>query len=441
VSRRALVIGAGFAGLRAAEALASRGWRVIVLERKANPGGRAGSAPDPVTGEPVDTGQHVLLGCYRETLRWLRRLGTLDRLRFDGRLRLDYLVPGRASDRLEAARLPAPFHLVSPLLGRDGVGLRGLLRLLAGLWLPFPRGADQITVAEWMDRMRLPRRIRERFVVPLAVAALNERPERASAAPFLAALRAIARSGARGGAVGLAAVGLADLYVPQARARIERAGGEVRTGAWAARVLARDGRAAGAVLADGSVVEADAVVAAVPPWDLARLIEHIHQLDGLRRRALAFEASPILTVHLWWDAAVLPGRFAGLTDGPFEWAFNRTAAVGGTPGGEEHLALVRSGARDLLGKKPEELEALAETTCRRHLPSTPTASVVRTRVVWEPKATVSLAPGTGALRPGPRTALRGFFVAGDWTATGLPATIESAVVSGLAAARAAGRGE
>ncbi|MEK7476643.1 MAG: hydroxysqualene dehydroxylase HpnE [Candidatus Coatesbacteria bacterium] len=435
--RKVVVVGAGLAGLRAAWELARSGHEVTVLERKAAAGGRAGSAPDPETGEPVDTGQHVFMGCYRATRAWFGALGTESLLAFQDRLEVPYRLLGGATRGFRAAPLPPPLHLAVAAMTMAGLGLRerlGLLRLAPDILFAPGARRDQATVAVWEDMRGLPRAVRDYLLDPLAIAAVNEPPSRASALPFLTVLRALAWSRA-GSRIGFARAGLADLYVPAAVRAIEAAGGALRTGAWAARLVVRDGRAAGVELAGGETVEGDAVVAAVPPWDLAALLGDGPGSAELARATKGFEASPIVTVHLWWDSTVHPGAFSGLPDGPFQWVFNRTAIVGPGNSGHEQLCVVRSGARELLGRKPDELAELAAGDLRRRLPAARDARVLRARTVWETKATVSLTPGSDSRRPMAATPVRGFVLAGDWTRTGLPATIEGAVVSGESAAR------
>jgi phytoene dehydrogenase-like protein len=294
---------------------------------------------------------------------------------------------------------------------------------------------DAITVRAWEDSLGVPPLVREYAIEPLALAALNEDPNMAAARPFAAVLRALAMSGGRGSAIGFANTGLGDTYAGAAAGTIERAGGLVRTGEWVSGLLVREGRATGVELAGGEELEADAVVCAVPPWDLAPLAASVPALAAVAGAAGSFKASPILTVHLWWDRSIHPGRFAGLAASKFDWLFNRTAIVGSTAGKTEHLCLVKSAAGGMLGKKPEELAEMAEEETRRYVPASAGAKVVRARTVWETKATVSLIPGTGRLRPGTETPVKGLVLAGDWTDTGLPATIESAVKSGMTAAR------
>lgn len=437
MSRRTIVIGGGLAGLSAATRLARSGREVIVLERKAAAGGRAGSAPEPVTGEPVDTGQHIFMGCYRHTLDWFAELGTRDTLWFQDRLEVPYRRRGGAQVVFRAAKLPPPLHLLGGLAALEGLTPFEKARLL-GLAAAFGRldRLDSMTASRWLDQIGVPKTARELVLEPLAIAALNELPDAVSALPLAITLRELASTGHRGLALGFAVTGLGDTYVKAATDRIVAAGGSVRGGTWATRLLVGEGgRVAGVKLASGDTLEAPEVISAIPPWDLESLIAEVAALKALAEAAGKFKPSPIVTVHLWLDRQIHAGRLTGLVNSKFHWLFDRTEIIGGGAAGEEHLCLVKSGARDMLGSKPDALTKLAEEELRAYLPEMAPAKVLRSRVVWDPNATVSLTPGTDAHRPGPNTAVPGFFVAGDWTRTGLPATIESAVKSGELAAR------
>ena len=343
--RRAIVIGGGLAGFSAATRLARAGREVILLERRQVPGGRAGSGPDPDTGEPVDTGQHIFMGCYRATLDWFAELGTRDRLWFQDRLEVHYRRAGGAAIMFRAALLPPPLHLLGGLAALDGLNFMEKARLL-GLAAAFGRldRLDWMTTSRWMDSLHVPPAAREIVLEPLAIAALNELPDTVSALPFAITLRELATTGQRGLAVGFAVTGLGETYLPAATGCIEAAGGAVRSGSWVTRLLVGgDGRVAGVKLSTGESIEAGEVVATVPPWDLVPLLADIPALESLAAAANRFKPSPIVTVHLWLDRPIHPGRFTGLVGSRFHWLFNRTAILG-SASREEHLCFVKSGA-------------------------------------------------------------------------------------------------
>jgi len=421
--------------MSAAWRLARNRREVLLLEAKAAPGGRAGSAPDPKTGDPVDTGAHIFMGCYSAARTWFREMGTEKLLGFQSHLDVPYT--GQSGERvvLRASRLPAPFHLLGALWKLPGMTLTGWLKSLglAAAVIRF-KCFDTLTIVGWADKLGLPAPVRDYIMYPLALAAVNEHPDLASALPFAQVIR---RMGFRSGQwSGLAwpRVGLGDLYVKQVRAAIESAGGDIQTGSPVKAILERDGRVAGIRLKNGREIRAGTVISAVPPWDLLPLVKGLHSCRVLAKQAAAFQPSPILTVHLWLDRKVVDGVVCGLPGGTFDWVMNLSEMTGSTKMGVQRVCLVRSGAREFAGKKADHLEHLAIGDLKR-FPSSG-FSVVHRRVVWDARATVSLIPGTDASRPDPVSALPGLFLAGDWTQTRLPATVEGTVSSGMAAADA-----
>ena len=425
--------GAGLAGSAAAWRLACRGFKVVLVERGSFAGGRAGSAPDPETGEPVDTGQHALMGCYSSALRWFREMGTAGRIKFQDRLEVPFAVEPPVVFR--SRRLPPPLNLLGGIMGLPGMTSADWIKSLAlGRAAFASRSLDKLTVAQWADRLGIPAPVRHWVLNPLALAALNEQPETGSAFPLARVMRRIARRGGTWSAMGWATTGFGDLYIPPVKNRVELAGGTVRTRAEIRGIIVKEGRTAGVRLSGGEEIPADAVILSLPPWDLVKVLEEAPGCAAIREKAGKLQPSPILTVHLWLDAGILDGPFLGLDNGPFDWVFNRTFMVGAARRGAQHLCLVRSGAREMLGRKPAELEELALSCLRSSVAGAKTAKVVHRRIVWETKGTVSLTPGTDILRPGARTPVPGLFLAGGWTATGYPDTIESAVISGMKAA-------
>lgn len=426
MSAHVLVIGGGFAGLRAAVSLSDAGCRVTVVDNRAHLGGRARSFPDPATGEVVDNGQHLFLAGYERTLVFLDRLGTRDQVVFQPRLQVRFVEAGGASVRFDCPRLPAPLHLWAGFLRLRGVPLRdklGLVRMLGDL-----RDGAGETVDQWLARMGQGERSRRLFWTPLTLAALNERPERASAAGLKAVLRVLLARPASWSRLGVARAGLSDLYAVPARRVVEQKGGRVLLNKTVQRIFVKDGKAVGVELVGGDLLEADAVIAAVPPAALKKLMPGWDRLPS-------FEDSPILSVNLWLDrtdwAPAEP--FVALIGTRFQWLFNKPAILG--PAQARYLSLIVSAAADLEPLKNEPLVAAALEDLRACFPAAAGVKVLRSQVVREREATVSLTPETEPARPGFLTDLPNLFLAGDWTSTGLPATIESAVVSGETAAR------
>ena len=439
-----VVIGAGFAGLSAATRLAEAGHAVVVVEQAPRLGGRATSFIDRDSGERVDNGQHALFGCYRETYEFLARIGARDLAPLQPRLSLTMADDRGRSATLTCPRLPAPWHLVTGLLRWSAIGIAdraSALRIasfLRQVRADGPRAAAASvpanqTAAEWLRERGQTHALCDWLWNPLALAALNQSPETAAAAPFVRVLAELFAPDPRASAIGLPIVPLDELYGPASAAFLEARGGKVLTKV-AGTVMLNDAGRVGGVRAGDDVIAAPAVISTVAwhafdkIWDGAPP----HALTEIAGRAAAMRSSPILTVNLWFDPPVSPdlGPFVGFVGGPMHWVFNKAAIA---RDGASHLSVVASGADDLTNLDNSRATAAAVEQLGRALPALRAHKLRRSVVVREHRATFSLAPGEPP-RPAAATQLSGFYLAGDWTDTGLPGTIEGAVQSGHAAA-------
>jgi squalene-associated FAD-dependent desaturase len=285
------------------------------------------------------------------------------------------------------------------------------------------------TVDRWLERNGQTPRICEMLWHPLALAALNQPPERAAAPPFARVLAEMFGPDPRAAAIALPTRPLHLMYAEPARAWLETRGHAVRTGA-AARVVIRGGRV-DSVEAGGERWRPSAVVCAVPWFALAQtLAGDVEPLRGVLDRAARMAASPIVTVNLWFDRAVMDEPFVGLPGRAIQWVFDKREVFGESA---SHLSAVASGADELAALSNDALIAAVHAELADALAAVRAAALVRATVVREPHATFSLAPGQPA-RPSAATPVTGLVLAGDWIDTGLPATIESAVRSGHEAA-------
>jgi hydroxysqualene dehydroxylase len=443
-----IVIGAGVAGLRAAVEFAARGARVVVLEAKAMLGGRATAFNDPQTGERVDNGQHVMLGCYHETFAFLRQIGTEDRVRVQPGLEVDFVDPSGVRSRLSLPGLPTPINFLAGLLDWGALGWRdriAAMRLAAPIRVAQEgqraesRGQKPTrlaaspgeTVEEWLIHNGQTARIREMLWEPLALAALNQSVRVAAAPTFAAVLAQMLGGGPKDASLALPTWPLDQVYAEPARRFIEDRGGEVRIGC-PARVHLKDGRV-DHVEARNERLQTRSVVAAVPWYALVDLFAgDTGPVDVIRKAAAATKPSPIASVNLWLSQRVLRTPFLGLPGRTMQWVFDKEQMFENQT---SHLTLVSSGADDVMGLQNDELTALALRELRDAVPESRSAKVVRASVVKERRATYSLAPGQPP-RPQTGTAINGLVLAGDWIETGLPATIEGAAISGRRAAEA-----
>lgn len=434
----AVVLGGGFAGLTCAVRLAEKGMKVVILEKKPHLGGRAYSFADAGLGA-VDNGQHLFMGCYRATRRFLKTIGTEDRLEIVPEVSVDYAEPGGRRDRLDCPSwLPAPLHLAAGLLGLKGVTLREKSALLmfdqalkAMKRGPVPDAVEALTVRQWLTSLGISRNFQTRFFDPAAIGILNDAPEVASAAGFIQVLREMFFTGRESSRFALAKTGLSELYADAATAFIAARGGRVLCGAKAASLHEEGGRVRAVVGERGERWEAQTVVSTLAPWDLKKL----GRPDALRGAWEELTPAPIVGATLKLDRPVMDERFIGLLGTKTHWVFNKSRIMG-LSGPGQTIAVVISGAHEAVGLSPDDILRTAVADLAACLPEFPKAKVLASKVVKEPFATLSPVPGAEAKRPEPGSGMPGFLFAGDWTRTGFPATIESACLSGeLAAAR------
>jgi len=441
------VVGGGFAGFAAAVALQERRHEVVLLERRGVLGGRATSSPDAVGGEDVDNGTHLMVGAYAATLDLVRRAGASDLLLAQENLKLEW-VDGRGVTALDCPPLGAPFHLLAGLVGLRVPLAVKLQAIRLGLAVRFGRRPEGLTLAEYFRRCGQGEAARRLLWDPLALAILNEPPERAAAVLFHRVYQEAFLRDHRASRLVFLRRGWGVLVERIAR-YFEGRGGVVRRGArveglvldgerttgvrYAQRPATREEVAAGRP-PEPRVERADAVVAAVPAPALRDLLGD----EWCARPPFAalerFGASPIVSVEAWLDRVVVDRPMLGLRQGEMEWVFDK-GRLYGREGAPQHLAFIVSAAYRSATKTHAELVAAAEDALRRSFPAMAGAAVERALVRREPLATFASSPGLEALRPGPDTPVAGLFLAGDWTDTGLPATIEGAVRSGERAAR------
>lgn len=436
---RVVIVGGGLAGLAAASALVDRGLRITLLEARPRLGGRASSFIDPVTGESVDNCQHVSMACCTNLADFCHRVGTVDLFRREKEL-VFLGRDGRVS-RLRAGRLPAPFHMAGSFVRAPLLSVVDKLRVARGL--AALRWVDEsdlgLSVADWLRRHGQNDRTIEKYWGPVLVSALNERLE----AMDLGHARKVFLEGflrsAEGHRVEVPLVPLGELYGSRLEGWLAAREVEVRRTTGVRRVESDDeGAVAGVLLRSGEMVPADFVIVAVPFDRVAGLFG-----DGLARRLpflpglSEFTASPITGIHFWFDRPVCPFDHVVTPGRTVQWVFNHTAIQGRRPGdaeGGQYLQLVVSAAYDLSPLGREAVRDLALAELRAIWPAAEQARLLRWWVVTEHGATFSPRPGVDRLRPGQRTPVDGLFVAGDWTATGWPATMEGAVRSGYLAA-------
>lgn len=430
---RVVVVGGGVAGLAAACRLAEEGAELVLFESRKTLGGRATAFTDPASGQLVDNGQHLLMGCNEAVKGFLAQTGSQNGVLWQSRLDLPLASSSLGRLRL---RLPALPGVLSGLAGM--LTLRGLPwadRLDAARALNvFIRGGSSLagkTVQEVMEGLGTSEAARSHLLEPLAVAVTNDSPKRASALALSAVVREAFGGGAAGAGLGIPRRDLESLLALPARRFIEARGGRIETQRPVEGLLVGPEGVEGVTLAGGESVEARAVVAAVPPWSLEALAPPDALPEGIEK----LEASPIVSATFWLDRPVVEEHVIGLVGTTAQWVFNRSRLLG-LNGPGQVIALTVSAADHLVS---EPKQAIIETfleDLRRLLPEAGPAGLEHAVVVKEQRATVPLRPEEPHPRPGCRSKLSGLYLAGGWTSKELPDTLEASVRSGREASEA-----
>ncbi len=425
---RVVIVGGGLAGLAAAAALADSPAEVTVLEARRRVGGRAASFEDPVTGGLVDACQHLAMGCCTNFLDLCQQAGLADALRRDRTLWFIDPANRRAACR-PTRLLPAPLHLAPLLLGMKHLALSEKLRLAVGMlrlarWRP-TAGAPRPTAAAWLKEVGQPERVIRLFWQPVLESALGEAIDLVD----LAAARKVAVDAF------LAHRDATDLFLPteplgrlfgDGLADWLRARGVTIEPATSVTALEVAASGIAAVRTAAGTVPCDAAILAVPWRAAARLAPEVVPAADER-----FTGSPITAVHLWFDRDCIDLPHAVLVGRVSQWVFRPDDSPPG------YCQVVISGSRGLFAGDRDGLRDAVVAEVREAFPAAREAQLVEARIVTDPTAVLSVRPGVDEVRPAATTAVANLFLAGDWTATGWPSTMEGAVRSGRTAAAAA----
>ena len=466
-----IVIGGGLAGLAAGVALADAGWRVRLFEQRPFLGGRATSYVLP-DGEHVDNCQHVTLGCCTNLEDFYRRVGSSGKIKFFDRLL--FVDPQGRRGEMKAGMLPAPFHFTgsfasfAPLTLLDKLSIaRAMLNIIQHKGNPPDlRKEDGVSMLEWLRRRGQTKGAINRFWRVVLVSALNEELDRTDARFGVDVFWKAFLSSATGYQLGVPAVPLSNLY-DGCKAEIERRGGEVVLRSPVRGLKLESGQLAGVRFDENREESADAYLFAIPHTALAELLpESLKQADPSLAHLEKIKTSPITGVHFWFDRPVMNEPFLTLLDTTTQWIFNKTLLYSELRGDFERVAaglprrlasspsptvsnaqlqaadtgqylqLVISASYDLLEKSRQEIIDLCLAEVKHALPKARDAQLLKATVIKEAAATFSPEPGVDRWRPPQATSIPGLYLAGDWTQTVWPATMEGAVRSGYLAAEA-----
>ena len=376
------------------------------------------------------------MGCYETTLELLERIGSRHLLRPEKNLNVAYVSDTKKITHLRASSWPAPFHLLSAIFRFKEVSISEKLRAievsLSAKLDPSGKKWRTSTVAEWLQACgQTPNAIRSLWE-PFCIAALNEPVATASASLFGETIRRAFLRSAKDSTVLFSRVGLSQLLIHPAVNVIQAAQGKIISGQTVQKIIFNDSRAQGVQLQNGDFIEADAIICATP-WHTTRKL--LPETSELAQQIATLQGSPIIGIHLWFDQEICEEPFLGFLDSPIHWLFNKTKISDLEKTASPSVALVISAAYDFEKTSSEELLQLALRECHRFLPKSQNAKLLHHFIYRARDATFQTRPETLSHRPNCQTPWENLFLAGDWTNTELPATIEGAIWSGKKAAQ------
>jgi len=430
MSPTALIIGGGPAGLAAALRLSARGHAVTLVEQNDRLGGRllSGSAADP-----GDTIPPVFMGHHQTTLAFLEELGTAEAVTLSGSLRLEFQFPGGRLACLMQPWLPAPFHTILGMMLFGGLPVADRWRLLDVIERSWegdpvlPPNLDQRTAEDWLAERKQSERARADVWTPLARFLTGDDLATISAAALIGVLARSFLTTRRHGSLSVPTESLHNLLVAPLAGKLAQGRATIRLNTSAALLQIERDRVTGLRLSDGSTLTADRYIIALPHKQLTalvpeRMLTHYAYFQQLTR----LSDSPALAVHLRVDTALQAPRVVLFARRTFHWLVSRPAL---RPSGTM-ISVVATGKPELFERADKDLTRLALEEVAYAYPGSDVITVLESRVVRAPRAFLTMSPGTRVHRPLPQSPFDNLFIAGDWTDTGLPATLESAIVSG-----------
>jgi squalene-associated FAD-dependent desaturase len=437
------IAGGGLAGLAAACALADSGFRVTLFERRPYLGGRASSYEHPGTTEVVDNCQHVLFRVCTNLVEFYRRIGVENKIRWYDKM--TFIEPGGRTSVMHASPLPAPLHTAPSFLQFPFLNAKdkfSISRAIASLTLTTQRDTGE-SFLDWCRRHAQTENAVERFWKPILVSALSEDLDLISISYAAQVVRESMKSPAARH-MGVPSIPLTDLY-NKAGDYLRARGGEIRfrnsletfsSGSNNVEIFAT-GREEGQ-----KEQPFDYLILALPFNTIARVLPETPEAAPLREKLAHFESCPITGIHLWFDRQISDLDHAVLLDRTIQWMFHKSrllstrAVAANAESTGSYIELVVSASKSLVDKSRAEIVDLALKEVREFFPGARSANLMKSTVIKEIHATYSPRPGIDAFRPPQATVWPRVFLAGDWTATGWPATMESAVRSGYLAAEA-----
>jgi squalene-associated FAD-dependent desaturase len=436
-----VIIGGGLSGLSAAVHLAQRGAHVFLLEQSQKLGGRCYSYLDETTGDIVDNGQHLLVGAYHHTLDYLTIIGTRHYLKELPNLALPFHHPEKGFATFEVLSLPQPFHLTAGILKFKILSFSERRKMLnVGVELrrkdtSLEEKLSPLTVEHWLNQVGQSEEAKRSFWYPLATAVMNEVPQRASALLFARSLKQAIFGKISDVSIFIPTVGQTQLYVDSALQYLNHHKGKIYPRSEVETLLVEKTKVVGVKVKDGNRILSDYVISAVPYFALKKFLPVNYRNEPPFDRLDEFDSSPIVSINLWFDKHVMDMEYVGLIGKQLQWVFNRRKIFDEQSKPTGYLSAVISAAYDVVDLPKEEIVKVALHDLQSVFPDVRNTQLLHAVVIKEKRASFSATPASNVVRLTTATPIENFYLAGDWTQTGLPATIEGAILSGVLAAK------
>ncbi len=437
-----IIIGAGTAGITAAVELSKAKKRVLVLESKSYLGGRARSFEDTATGETIDNGQHILMGCYTSLLYVFKELKTDCLLTRQNALSVNFIDSDGRRDLLNTSILPGKLGVALGILNLQNISWRSKLRAIqfAVLLQAGRVKTENLTAQKFLEKHRQPVEIIERFWEPIILATLNSTPHQAAASLLVEVLKRAFFGGRTASQILIPSLGLSSLFAPFPD-WLENHGGKLMLGTSVHSMEINEGIISRVITSGGEELTAKTIIAALPPKQLLRILPQELQSHPKFDALHEYQFSPIVSVYLWFDRDWCDIDFAAMLGTKTQWIFNRRKIAKAEPllrtKFPGHISLTVSAGDELVDIHPEQVVLLCVEELKRAFPKATDAQLLSWKVIKEKSATFLATPAMGNRRLPAETFIPNLFLAGDWTDTSLPATLEGAAQSGVKAAKCA----
>ncbi len=416
-----IVIGGGFAGLSAAAYLSNSGHSVYVYEASPKLGGRAYSFIDSATGDTIDNGQHILMGCYKETLEFLTLIGADKNLIYQNKLSVNFVQREKGITPLSSGILPYPFNLISAIFRYKAISFLDrlkIMKLMLRLTFIDINFLKELSIEEWLTTEGQSEQCKKSFWEIISVGTLNTNTKKASAYIFVQILKEMFFKGNFSSTIIIPKTGLSEMYCNNAQVFIEKNNGKINL-SHSINELIVENDIIKKLNINGEIVQNfDFIISAVPSYSFHKILKY-----KFRHENSEFTYSSILTIHLWLKENKLSELFYGFIDSPLHWVFNH----------KKHITIVISDADQYNDKNNEEILDIVLPELKTYL-NLDSELITSTKIIKEKRATFIPSNILLEKRPQSNTEIRNLFLAGDWINTGLPSTIESAVKSGKKAA-------